>query len=274
MDLDSIKDTIRQKIINFIPPLKRQQDQKALRYQKFADLASQASAAGRPVPDVDNPEAVRQFLGEPPPPKLGAIDQFLLNIMPQKIRSPIVEGPPAVNAEPPALSPKLNEIDRSVRLPTATVTPTRPSPTVAVPTVTPPPDRGADPYYKLINASAAENGIPQDILYRLLRTESIRFNPDVISGKINSPVGAQGMAQFMPGTSKGMGFDPLDPKQAIPAAARYLKANYDRFGSWEEALAAYNAGPGNVNKYQGEPYNGIPPFPETLNYIQRILNNE
>lgn len=102
----------------------------------------------------------------------------------------------------------------------------------------------------------------------MLAHESINFDPDVISGKRNSPAGAIGIAQFMPETAKSMGVDPLDIKSAIEGAARYLKQNFDKFGSWDLALAAYNAGEGNVTKY-----GGIPPFAETQNYVKDILYN-
>lgn len=144
--------------------------------------------------------------------------------------------------------------------PTPTVTPT-PSPTM-----TPPPDRSAMPYYADINNAASQYGIPQDILYNLLKRESMGFSPNVISGKTNSPVGAQGIAQFMPGTAKQLGIDPLNPQQAIPASANYLSQQYQKFGDWPQALAAYNAGPGAV-----EQYGGVPPYNETEAYIQAIL---
>ena len=82
-----------------------------------------------------------------------------------------------------------------------------------------------------------------------------------------SPAGAQGIAQFMPATARGMGVsDPFDPAQAIPAAARLLSGHVRGFGSVPLALAAYNAGPGAVQRY-----GGIPPYPETQAYVARIL---
>ena len=131
---------------------------------------------------------------------------------------------------------------------------------------TPPPDKSALPYYERINAAAAQTGTPQDILYRVLRRESMNFNPSVISGKLSSPVGAQGIAQFMPATAKGIGVDPLNVDQAIPASGKYLKSKFKQHGSWAQALAAYNAGSGNVYKYKG-----IPPFKETQDYVKAIL---
>jgi hypothetical protein len=143
-----------------------------------------------------------------------------------------------------------------------TVTPT-PTP---IPEPTAPPHKAAMPYYKQINMSAKANNIPESILYEMLRKESMTFNPKVISGQISSPVGAQGIAQFMPSTAKGMKLNPLDPKEAISAAAEYLANKYKEFGDWPLALAAYNAGSGAVRKYSG-----IPPYKETQDYVSDIL---
>jgi soluble lytic murein transglycosylase-like protein len=144
-----------------------------------------------------------------------------------------------------------------------------PSPTMTpspTPRITPPPDKAATPYYKDINSASSQYEIPEHILYRLLKRESMGFNPDVVSGKTSSPVGAQGIGQFMPDTAKERGIDPLNPKQAIPGSADYLRENYDEFGDWSQALAGYNAGPGAVRRY-----GGVPPYNETMEYIKAIL---
>lgn len=141
-------------------------------------------------------------------------------------------------------------------------TPISYNPTIAPqsPEVTPPPDKAADPYYLKINEAAKTYGVPQDYLYRHIKAES-NFNPNA-----GSPAGAQGIAQFMPSTAQGMGFDPMDPYASIENAAKYLKAKYDEFGSWDKAIAAYNAGSGNVRKY-----GGVPPFKETINHVRKVL---
>jgi transglycosylase-like protein with SLT domain/D-alanyl-D-alanine carboxypeptidase-like protein/putative Flp pilus-assembly TadE/G-like protein len=88
------------------------------------------------------------------------------------------------------------------------------------------------------------------------------FNPFA-----QSPAGAQGIAQFMPGTAQSMGLeDPFDPEQAIDAQAHLMRDLLRRFGSVPLALAAYNAGAGAV-----EQYGGIPPFAETRAYVAKIL---
>jgi soluble lytic murein transglycosylase-like protein len=76
------------------------------------------------------------------------------------------------------------------------------------------------------------------------------------------------LAQLMPATARTLGVDPHDPRQNLEGGARFLRAMYDKFGSWRLALAAYNAGPGAVEKHAG-----IPPFKETKNYVKVILGS-
>lgn len=112
-----------------------------------------------------------------------------------------------------------------------------------------------------IERAASTNGLDPHFLARLLWKESL-FEPAALS-----PVGAQGIAQFMPATAAAVGLrDPFAPAEAIAAAGRLLGAHVRRFGSVPLALAAYNAGPGAVQRY-----GGIPPFAETRAYVARIV---
>lgn len=120
------------------------------------------------------------------------------------------------------------------------------------------------PYAAEINAAAARHGLDPALLRGLIKQES-GFNPNARSG-----AGAVGLTQLMPGTAASLGVtDPSDPAQAIEGGAKYLAQQMKTFGGdVEKALAAYNAGPGNVQKY-----GGVPPFRETQNYVQRVLAN-
>ena len=116
-------------------------------------------------------------------------------------------------------------------------------------------------YRDLITSSAQAAGITPVLLAALLEAES-GFDARAVSS-----AGAEGIAQFMPGTAAGMGVrDPFDPAQAIPGAARLVAAGVREFGSVPLALAAYNAGSGAVHRYRG-----IPPYPETRAYVARIM---
>ena len=80
--------------------------------------------------------------------------------------------------------------------------------------------------------------------------------------------GAQGLMQLMPGTAEDMGVDdPFEAEDNVQGGTRYLRAMYERFGDWKHALAAYNAGPGAVERF-----GGIPPYAETQQYVERVLH--
>tara|TARA_R110002012_G_scaffold104644_3_gene245253 strand:- start:12858 stop:14012 length:1155 start_codon:yes stop_codon:yes gene_type:complete len=98
------------------------------------------------------------------------------------------------------------------------------------------------------------------ILFQSLIKQESRFNNAAVSH-----VGARGFCQLMPGTAADLGVDPRDPWQNLDGGARYIATQLNTYGRIDHALAAYNAGPGNVNKY-----GGIPPFEETQNYVRRI----
>ena len=115
------------------------------------------------------------------------------------------------------------------------------------------------PHIAAARSAARRHGVPEDLFLRLVQQES-GWNPGARSHK-----GALGLAQLMPGTAARLGVNPADPNQNLDGGARYLAQQYRTFGSWPLALAAYNAGPGAVQKY-----GGIPPYRETQNYVRVI----
>lgn len=115
-------------------------------------------------------------------------------------------------------------------------------------------------YQPMFESAGAEWNVDPALLAAVASTES-GFNP-----RATSPVGAQGLMQFMPATAAEMGVDPWDPASAIDGAARYLRKSLDQFGSTDLAVASYNAGRGAVARY-----GGVPPFSETQNYVQKVL---
>lgn len=107
---------------------------------------------------------------------------------------------------------------------------------------------------------ALEHNISVNLIKAIIATESC-FNPDAVSH-----VGAVGLMQLMPDTARWLEADPHDIDANLRAGVRYFAQLRRRFGSTELALAAYNAGPGNVRRF-----NGIPPFTETLEYIDKVM---
>lgn len=114
-----------------------------------------------------------------------------------------------------------------------------------------------------IHKAARRYGLPPGLLKGVIRAES-NFEVNAVSR-----AGAQGLMQLMPATAKALGVeDPFDIEQNIDGGARYLRQMLDSFGgNVKVALAAYNAGPGAVERYGGQ----IPPYQETAHYINRVL---
>ncbi|MFP2957563.1 transglycosylase SLT domain-containing protein [Myxococcus sp. 1LA] len=116
-------------------------------------------------------------------------------------------------------------------------------------------------YDNLINEMSQKYNVPARLIKAVIQQEST-FNPNARSG-----AGAAGLMQLMPGTARDLGVtDRTDPRQSIEGGTKYLSQQLKRFnGDVKLALAAYNAGPGNVSKY-----GGVPPFKETQDYVRKI----
>ncbi len=119
-------------------------------------------------------------------------------------------------------------------------------------------------FHEIIKQAAAKYHLPVHLLYGVIAQES-NWDPKAVS-----KVGAKGLMQLMDTTAADLGVrDPFDPGQNIHGGAKYLRRQLDRFqGNVKLALAAYNAGPENVEKY-----GGIPPFKETQDYVEKVLSH-
>ena len=167
-------------------------------------------------------------------------------------------------AKAPTLAPKSGFAAALARAQTRPATPAAPAKTAApVQSAAPVADvSGPIPYLDEITAAANKYGVDPALLAGLVKAES-NFNPNAQSG-----VGAKGLTQLMDSTARGLGVtNSLDPLQALDGGAKFLGGLLKQFhGDQSLALAAYNAGPGAVQKY-----GGIPPYQETQRYVPKVL---
>lgn len=120
---------------------------------------------------------------------------------------------------------------------------------------------------RLASRAARAAGLEPHLLTALLWQES-RFCHLTEEGELTtSHTGALGIGQLMPDTAASLDVDPHDLTENIEGAARYLRMQWDTFGDWPLALAAYNAGPGAV-----QAWNSVPPYPETQRYVTEVLS--
>lgn len=124
---------------------------------------------------------------------------------------------------------------------------------------------GGERYLPTLNATERKYGLPTDLLARMAYQES-HWRDDIVSGATASSAGALGLMQLVPKWHPNV--NPLNWPQAVDYAGAFLKGLYRQFGSWQLAVAAYNAGAGNVTKYQG-----VPPFTETQNYVSSVFRD-
>ncbi len=116
-------------------------------------------------------------------------------------------------------------------------------------------------YDGLIGLTAREHSVSPALVKAVIAAES-NFDPGAVSR-----AGAQGLMQLMPETARHLGIDdPFRADENVSGGTRYLRAMLDRYGDLIRALAAYNAGPEAVDRYRG-----VPPYPETLDYVDRVL---
>ena len=118
------------------------------------------------------------------------------------------------------------------------------------------------PYCDAIRVQSTQHGLPEAWVWAVIKTES-NFNPNAVSVK-----GAKGLMQLMDINSRHYDIDPLVPEENIQAGTKLLSTLYQRYQDLPLALAAYNAGPTAVDRYQG-----IPPYPETQRYVERVLKH-
>jgi soluble lytic murein transglycosylase-like protein len=228
-------------------------------------IAAAAAGGGEPIAATAAGERVQQLhtLLEQVEqgPSVGSSKTFASALGAARAELPTTSGYPAelpTTGGYPAVAP-------SADLPTAGGYPAATPTTVAYDSAAPvgaSAGGAGSAYAPMIEQAAARYGIDPSLLYGLIQQES-GFDPSA-----SSSAGAQGLTQLMPSTAASLGVsEPLDPAQSIEGGARYLSGLLNQFGgNTADALAAYNAGPGAV-----EQYGGVPPYPETQQYVAKVL---
>ena len=163
----------------------------------------------------------------------------------------------------PPLVPEKEELDPLKKLLSNSIRPTFPKPIVSH--IAPPRETTSHISKSMniedfIHKESSKKGLDPDLVKAIIKAES-NFNP-----KAESPKGAMGLMQLMPGTADSLGVEnPFNPVQNIKGGTHYLKDLLRVFKDKDLAIAAYNAGPGAVKKY-----GGVPPYSETKNYVKKV----
>jgi cell wall-associated NlpC family hydrolase len=195
-----------------------------------------------------------------------AIEQRIATLSPsaaEVFATPAASGSSTPASLPSSFATQLQSagVDTTATDPTTTTATATTDPALTTPATTDA-TTASTQYDSLIEQAARDQGVDPALLKGLVQAESGFDNSSV------SKVGAQGLTQLMPDTARGLGVtNSFDPLQNLEGGARFLAGALKRFGGNEQlALAAYNAGPGAVERY-----GGIPPFAETQAYVPRVL---